>query len=478
MQTFFFALILIIATASNTESSTSVSSERCAENPSEHVNGGCGRNLNRNNLDTTARNTENMMDKQELKDDSISNEAVNSESETLEGGSKGCCHGLDREQFGTSKKNTLAYDNTALGEDIETAALVHLEGGTFTMGSNPNDGFVFGDDGEGPPRRVKVSPFAIGKFEVSNERFSEFVRRTNYVTESEKFGWSFAVEPFIPEDIKANITSAVAAAPWWLPVNNSDWRRPNGPHTSIEGIMDHPVTQVSWTDAKAFCKWSMPGGDLPYEAQWEFAARGGLERKRLPWGDELLPDGKHRMNVWQTKIPSDQLGDRNLYMYGEKSLSLIHYYYNAENSGEDGYLETAPVDAYGPQNAYGIYNIVGNVWEWTNDWFKVKHKLGRKKRSKGMKAKKSDDSLEERRVIKNPKGPRKSPMGSKVKKGGSYLCNYLTCYRYRTSARMMLSPDSAASNVGFRCTAPYDPEQAKLQKNKKDLNENLKHDEL
>lgn len=308
---------------------------------------------------------------------------------------------LTVKKFGTPSTNVRTLSNTldnvdTVGETLENAGLVHLDGGVFIMGSNPNDGFVFGDDGEGPARLVKVSPFAIGKFEVSNNRFSEFVRRTGYVTEAEDFGWSFAVEPFIPEHIKKDITNAVAAAPWWLPVNHSDWRRPNGLSTSLEGKMDHPVSQISWTDAQAFCNWSIPGGGLPTEAQWEFAARGGLDRKRLPWGDELLPGGKHRMNTWQTKIPSDKLGDSNLYMYGEQSLSLIHYYYTAENSAADGYAETAPVDAYGPQNAYGIYNIVGNVWEWTNDWFRVKHKLGRKKNvtEKESKKKKRSNSRE------------------------------------------------------------------------------------
>lgn len=190
------------------------------------------------------------------------------------------------------------------------------------------------------------------------------------------------------------------------------------------------------------------------------------------------------MNVWQSGLPQDALGKKNLYEYGPNSLSYVHAFYMANNSQDDGFLGTAPVDAYGPQNAFGIYNIVGNVWEWVNDWYGFEHQLGaepsqdgneapeskrnHKKKTKGKGKKRKQKSKRALRLkkdkktlrlqpVKDPSGPASSDMGAKVKKGGSYLCHVLTCYRYRTSARMMLTPDSAASNVGFRCAGPHDP---------------------
>lgn len=156
-----------------------------------------------------------------------------------------------------------------------------------------NDATIFPLDNEGPPRNVTLPPFGIGAMEVSNERFAAFVQATGYVTEAETFGWSFAVEAFISPEENAKITQQVAAAPWWVPVNGADWRHPNGPDTSIDTIMDHPVTQISLADAQAFCRWSRPGGRLPSEEEWEMAARGGKKQRRFPWGHEPL-SGKRR----------------------------------------------------------------------------------------------------------------------------------------------------------------------------------------
>ena len=261
--------------------------------------------------------------------------------------------------------------------------MVALDGGVFRMGSD--DRFAYPDDGE-TPRELAVSPFAIDSCAVSNAAFAQFVEATNYVTEAEGFGWSFVFGGQLPDDFPP--TRGVAAAPWWRQVYEADWRHPEGPRSDIADRDDHPVVQVSFNDAIAYCAWA--GKRLPTEAEWEFAARGGLAKKAFPWGDEREPDGKHRMNVWQGSFPN-------------------------ANSVDDGYYGTCPVDAF-PPNGYGLHNVTGNVWEWTDDWF-------------------------------DP------PSGThKVQKGGSYLCHASYCRRYRV-ARQGNELDSSAGNLGFRCAA-------------------------
>jgi len=280
--------------------------------------------------------------------------------------------------------------------------MVCLPGGDFLMGTNSREGYP--DDGEGPVRRVRLKPFWIDTNVVSNRGFAAFVEATGYVTEAERFGWSFVFGGFLPNDFPP--TRGVAAAPWWRQVHGADWRHPEGRHSGIAERMDHPVLHVSWNDAGAYCRWA--GKRLPTEAEWEYAARGGLEQQRFPWGDKLTPDGAHRMNVWQGKFPSD-------------------------NSVEDGYAGTAPVDAF-PANGYGLYNMTGNVWEWCADWFSPKFHL---------------------------KGPRDNPIGppsgeNKVTRGGSYLCHRSYCFRYRVAARSSNTPDSSTGNIGFRCVRDAD----------------------
>ena len=199
--------------------------------------------------------------------------------------------------------------------------------------------YGYGEDGEGPAHEVQLSPFSIGRCAVTNAEFAAFVAATGQRTEAEVFGWSFVFAGFLPDDGPA--TRVVAGAPWWRPVEGADWAHPGGPRSSIDDRADHPVVHVSWNDAGAFCAWA--GARLPTEAEWEYAARGGLVQARFPWGDELEPGGEHRMNVFQGSFP-------------------------AQNTVADGYAGTAPVKAFEP-NGFGLYQMTGNAWEWTADWF-------------------------------------------------------------------------------------------------------------
>ena len=276
-------------------------------------------------------------------------------------------------------------------------ATLRIAGGEGLLGNA--DMHAYPDDGEGPVHRVRLAAFELAPHAVTNTEFGRFAEATGYRTEAERFGWSFVFGGLLPDDFPE--TRAVAAAPWWRQVEGASWRRPEGPQSSIGRRGDHPVVHVSWNDALAFCAWA--GARLPTEAEWEYAARGGLEGRTYPWGDELEPGGEHRMNVWQGVFPN-------------------------HNTLDDGYLGTAPVDAYAP-NGYGLHNMTGNVWEWCADWF--------------------DPHAYARDRPDNPQGP---PSGThRVSRGGSYLCHASYCRRYRVAARNALTPDSSTGNTGFRC---------------------------
>jgi formylglycine-generating enzyme required for sulfatase activity len=262
--------------------------------------------------------------------------------------------------------------------------MVLLDGGEFVMGSE--DRYAYPGDGEGPVRRVRVDAFRIDICAVSNAQFANFVDETGYVTETERFGWSFVFAGLLPDDFPP--TRGVVEAPWWRQVEGAVWRHPEGPHSDLDARSDHPVVHITWNDAQAFCFWA--GKRLPTEAEWEYAARGGMEGQVFPWGDELEPGGHHAMNVWQGRFP-----DRN--------------------TCADGHYGTCPADSYEP-NGYGLLNMTGNVWEWCADWF-------------------------------NPNASHRAA------RGGSYLCHESYCRRYRVAARNGLTPDSSAGNVGFRCIA-------------------------
>jgi formylglycine-generating enzyme len=282
--------------------------------------------------------------------------------------------------------------------------MIRLDGGPFLMGTDTDEGFP--QDGEGPVREVHIDPFYIDRYPVTNAQFAEFVRATGYTTEAERFAWSFVFQGHIaPEDFPRLVDQKVPGVSWWCRVNHSDWRHPEGPDTNIHARSNYPVIHVSWNDAAAYAAWA--GKRLLTEAEWEFAARGGLEQKLYPWGDDLTPGGQHLCNIWQGDFPNN-------------------------DTAEDGFAGTSPVDAF-PPNHFGLYSITGNAWEWCNDWWHPNWHLEATRR--------------------NPVGPDLSATAgsAKLMKGGSYLCHRSYCNRYRVAARTSNTPDSATTNITFRC---------------------------
>ncbi|MFT4084909.1 MAG: formylglycine-generating enzyme family protein [Nocardioides sp.] len=277
-------------------------------------------------------------------------------------------------------------------------AQCRIPGQEFAMGDAHGDGHPA--DGETPVHPVRLPGFDIDATTVTVADFARFVDATGYLTEAEAFGYSAVFGAHVRET--EAILGRASHTPWWLGVRGADWRHPDGPGSWVEDRLDHPVTQVSWNDANAYCTWA--GRRLPTEAEWECAARGGLDRTRYPWGDELVTD-PWPCNIWQGSFP-----DRD--------------------TAADGWAGTAPARAFEP-NGYGLFQPVGNVWEWCADWF--------------------DPGYYAASPALSPTGPESGR--ARVLRGGSFLCHDSYCNRYRNSARSANTPDSATSNTGFRTVA-------------------------
>ena len=288
------------------------------------------------------------------------------------------------------------------GSQAHSVAQALIPTQTFLMGDAHGDGNPL--DGETPVHAVTLAAFSIDATAVTNADFAKFVAATGYKTEAETYNSSSVFHlAFNPEAPGAaeSILGSYQGTPWWLAITGADWAHPCGPGTSIDGIGDHPVVHVSWNDAQAYCEWA--GRALPTEAQWECAARGGLVQQRFPWGNDL-GEGDWKLNIWQGHFPT-------------------------ENTLDDGYLTTAPVRSFEP-NSYGLWQPVGNVWEWCADWFD-RHYY-------------ADCAA----GVANPAGPTGGQ--TRVMRGGSYLCHDSYCNRYRNAARSSNTPDSSTGNIGFR----------------------------
>lgn len=304
----------------------------------------------------------------------------------------------------------------------QLAGMRHIAGGAFAMGSER-----FYPE-ESPVRRIRVNDFWIDETPVTNRQFAAFVDATGYRTVAEIVPDPRDYPGLTAETARAGSlvferTSGPVAlddySQWWAFVPEADWRHPVGPDSTIEALLDHPVVHIACADAEAYAAWA--GKALPTEAEWEFAARGGLEAADYAWGDELTPGGAILANYWQGLFPF-------------------------ANQRADGGYRTTPVRSY-PANGHGLYDMIGNVWEWTRDWYSVP-KITRPGKDKSPCCAIPDPRGGNQKNSVDPSGP---PIGRKVLKGGSHLCAANYCQRYRPAARHAQAIESATSHIGFRC---------------------------
>jgi formylglycine-generating enzyme required for sulfatase activity len=311
--------------------------------------------------------------------------------------------------------------DTSVANRMRCRDMVRISGGTFRMGSDCHY------PEEAPAHRVSVSDFWIDATPVTNRQFKTFVKATGYVTTAE-----IAPDPkdypgALPHMLYAGSLAFMPPrhavdlgdwSQWWSFLKGADWRHPYGPGSNINVLDHHPVVHVSFADAMAYAAWA--GKELPTEAEWEFAARGGLEAAEFAWGNEFTPAGRHLANTWQGEFPT-------------------------QNRADDGYERTSPVKAF-PPNGYGLHDMIGNVWEWTSDWYTPRHEA---------------DAPKTCCIPRNPRGGQEDAsydphqpnirIPRKVLKGGSHLCAPNYCRRYRPAARHAEPIDTSASHVGFRC---------------------------
>lgn len=319
------------------------------------------------------------------------------------------------------KKVQETHQITKGNKNDSTEGMVWIPGGEFWMGAEDEQA----RKDESPLHRVRISGFWMDEAEVTNARFKAFVDATGYITTAErKPDWEELRKQLPPGTPKPDPQLLVPASlvfknpkkateSWWEWIPGANWKHPLGPGSDLKGKEIYPVVHVSWEDAQAYAKWA--GKRLPTEAEWEFAARGGLKEAKYPWGNEHPEKGNNKCNSWQGDFPM-------------------------LNLNKDGFERTAPVKSY-PSNAYGLFDMAGNVWEWCHDWYRADYY----------------QNLSKEKVLLNPSGPQNSfdpdepHTPKKVVRGGSFLCHDSYCSSYRVSARMKSSPDTGLEHTGFRC---------------------------
>jgi formylglycine-generating enzyme required for sulfatase activity len=348
---------------------------------------------------------------------------VNKKSATT----KTCCTAAIPNRFGVKPSSKFTVLKEELRPNVKNSeGMVWIPGGTFSMGGDNNQA----RQDEFPKHDVKLKGFFMDATEVTNAQFAKFVTATGYITTAEKdINWE-DLKKQLPSDTPKPESETLKAASlvfvptqgevnlqdysqWWSWSHGANWKHPKGIDSDIVGKENFPVVHISWDDANAYCEWA--GKRLPTEAEWEYAARGGLEKNTYVWGNDSVVDAKKQCNYWQGIFPY-------------------------KNEVTDGFFGAAPVNSFQP-NGYGLYDMAGNVWEWCADNYNYNYY----------------DEFEKVQITINPKGPLKSydpdePLVAKrVMRGGSFLCNESYCSGYRVSARMKSSPDSSMEHLGFRC---------------------------